>query len=215
MKKALIVFQKNKILGKVKTRLAESIGNEVALVCYTQMIEFTHQQLLNTEADIHLFYSDFFEPTTLDNCQTHIQTGNDLGERMFNAFKEMKSIGYSQVVIIGTDCLELTSEMINDAFKALNSTDYVLGPAFDGGYYLLGLTELNDELFLNKEWSNDKVFQTTIDVIQQQNKTVFLLEKLNDIDTFEDLIAYQEKTGTVLFKQHLISTNEILPRNNS
>jgi len=199
LKKALIVFQKNKILGKVKTRLAETIGDEKALVCYAQMIEFTYQQLLNVEADIHLFYSDFVEPTTLDNCQTHIQTGNDLGERMFNAFKEMKCIGYNQVVIIGSDCLELTRRLINEAFESLNTYDYVLGPALDGGYYLLGLNELSESLFLNKEWSNRFVFQSTIDTIQQQNKTVFLLDRLSDIDTFEDLKAYQEKTGNNLF----------------
>lgn len=199
MKKALIVFQKNKILGKVKTRLAETIGGEKALDCYSQMIAYTHQQLSNVEADIHIYYSEFIEPSPHQNWHVQTQKGEDLGEKMYNAFLDLKSNIYDQVVIIGTDCLELTSEIINNAFTALSSSDYVLGPANDGGYYLLGLTELNDVLFLNKEWSNDKVFQTAIDVIQQQNKTVFLLGKLSDIDTFEDLRAYQEKTGNNLF----------------
>jgi len=199
MKKALIVFQKNRILGKVKTRLAETIGDEKALHCYSHMIAYTHQQLQKVDTDIHLYFSEFIESVPHQNWHVQTQKGDDLGEKMYNAFLDLKSNGYDQVVIIGTDCLELTSEIINNAFKALNSTDYVLGPANDGGYYLLGLTELNDVLFLNKEWSNDQVFQTTIDSIQQQNKTVFLLDKLNDIDTFEDLKAYQEKTGNFLF----------------
>lgn len=199
MKKAVIVFQKNRILGKVKTRLAETIGDEKALDCYSHMIAYTHEQLQKVDADIHLYFSEFIEPSPHQNWHFQTQKGDDLGEKMNNAFLDLKSNCYDQVVIIGTDCLELTSEMINDAFKALNSSDYVLGPANDGGYYLLGLTELNDVLFLNKAWSNDKVFQTTIDAIQQQNKTVFLLEKLSDIDTFEDLRAYQEKTGNILF----------------
>ena len=215
MKKAVIVFQKNRILGKVKTRLADSIGDEAALDCYSHMIAFTHHQLLNVKADINLFYSEFVEPTSKENWQSHVQKGNDLGERMHNAFKNLKSKGYDQVIIIGTDCLELTSKIINNAFTALNSTDYVLGPATDGGYYLLGLTELSDLLFLNKEWSNSQVFQTTYEAIQQQNKTVFLLEKLSDIDTFEDLRAYQEKTGNILFEQHIRSTNKIIPVNKS
>jgi rSAM/selenodomain-associated transferase 1 len=164
------------------------------------MIAYTHEQLQKVDADIHLYFSEFIEPSPHQNWHVQTQKGDDLGEKMNNAFLDLKSNGYDQVVIIGTDCLELTSEIINNAFTALNSTDYVLGPANDGGYYLLGLTELVDELFLNKEWSNDKVFQTTIDVIQQQNKTVFLLEKLSDIDTFEDLRAYQEKTGNILFE---------------
>jgi len=201
MKKALIVFQKNRILGKVKTRLAETIGDKKALDCYSHMIAYTHEQLANVEADIHLYFSEFIEPSPPQNWHVQTQKGEDLGEKMNNAFLDLKSNGYDQVVIIGTDCLELTSEIINNAFTALNSTDYVLGPANDGGYYLLGLTELVDELFLNKEWSNDKVFQTTIDVIQQQNKTVFLLDRLSDIDTFEDLKAYQEKTGNILYQQ--------------
>lgn len=199
MKKALIVFQKNKILGKVKTRLAETIGDEKALYCYSHMIAYTHQQLQKVDADIHLYFSEFIESVPHQNWHVQTQKGEDLGEKMYNAFLDLKSNIYDQVVIIGTDCLELTSEIINNAFTALSSSDYVLGPANDGGYYLLGLTELNDVLFLNKEWSNDQVFQTTIDNIQQQNKTVFLLDKLNDIDTFEDLKAYQEKTGNFLF----------------
>jgi rSAM/selenodomain-associated transferase 1 len=199
MKKALIVFQKNAILGNVKTRLAQTIGEEVALSCYFEMIKSTHQQLLKVEADIFLYYSDFIESTLAQNWPTRLQNGKDLGERMYNAFKELKSIGFEQVVIIGTDCLELTSIIINQAFATLSSHDYVLGPATDGGYYLLGLTELTDSLFLNKEWSNESVFQTAIDTIKKENKTVFLLEKLSDIDNYTDLIAYQEKTGKILF----------------
>ena len=199
MKKALIVFQKNRILGKVKTRLAETIGDEKALDCYSQMIAYTYEQLQKVDADIHLYFSEFIESVPHQNWHVQTQKGEDLGEKMYNAFLELKSVGYDQVLIIGTDCLELTSEIINNSFIALNSSDYVLGPATDGGYYLLGLTELNDVLFLNKEWSNDKVFQTAIDVIQQQNKTVFLLGKLSDIDDFNDLKSYQEKTGNIAF----------------
>ncbi len=201
MKKALIVFQKNRTLGKVKTRLAESIGEEAALECYSQMIDFTHNVLSSSDADVHLYFSDFIEPTIFQNWQSHVQTGNDLGAKMHTAFRELKSLGYDQVVIIGTDCLELTRELIHKAFESLISFDYVLGPATDGGYYLLGLNELSDSLFLNKEWSNSQVFQTTIDTIKQQNKTVFLLDKLNDIDNFNDLKSYQEKTGITLFYQ--------------
>ena len=116
MKKAVIVFQKNRILGKVKTRLADSIGDEAALLYYSQMIEFTHQLLLKVDAEIHLFYAEFVEPTSKENWQSHVQKGNDLGERMHNAFKNLKSMGYDQVIIIGTDCLELTSKIINNAF---------------------------------------------------------------------------------------------------
>jgi len=198
MKKAVIVFQKNRILGKVKTRLAAAIGDDASLSCYSHMIEYTHQQLSNVEADIHIYYSEFIEPSPHQNWHVQTQKGEDLGDKMNNAFLDLKSNGYDQVIIIGTDCLELNNELIHEAFESLNSTDYVLGPATDGGYYLLGLTELNDVLFLNKAWSNDKVFQTAIDTIQQQNKTVFLLEKLSDIDTFDDLRAYQEKTGNII-----------------
>jgi rSAM/selenodomain-associated transferase 1 len=198
MKKAIIVFQKNLLLGKVKTRLAETISDEAALDCYSQMISFTHEQLVKVDADIHLYFSEFIEPTAPQNWQVQVQKGDDLGEKMYNAFLDLKFLGYDQVVIIGTDCLELTTKIINNSFASLNSCDFVLGPANDGGYYLLGLNELSDSLFLNKEWSNSEVFQTTRKSILQQNKTVFLLEKLSDIDTFEDLRAYQEKTGNNL-----------------
>ncbi len=105
---------------------------------------------INVDADIHLYFTQnllnlhLYRKLALSNSKR----SNDLRRKECTMLLEnLKSLGYDQVVIIGTDCLELTSKIINNAFIALNSSDYVLGPANDGGYYLLGLTELNDVLF--------------------------------------------------------------------
>lgn len=201
MKRALIVFQKNQILGKVKSRLAATIGNELALDCYSQMVKYTHDQIRHSIADVCIFFSESEENQNIENWDLNIQEGDDLGSRMFNAFKKIKNRQYDQLVIIGTDCLELTSLHIDQAFKSLKSNDYVIGPATDGGYYLLGLNQLNESIFSNKKWSTDSVFESTLKDIKNQHQTVFLLDRLNDIDDYYDLLDYQNRTGKIILKK--------------
>ena len=116
-----------------------------------------------------------------------MQKGNDLGEKMKNAFKEILSLDYEKIVIIGTDCADLDENILNEAFEKLNEFDFVLGPANDGGYYLLGQKSSADELFEDIEWSTEKVLQQTIDKIDVRDKSYFLLKVLTDIDNISDL----------------------------
>ena len=110
---------------------------------------------------------------------------------MKNAFKEGFRAGYSCIVIIGSDCLELTGYHIAKAFDNLENSNVVVGPATDGGYYLLGMTELFERLFENKKWSTDSVFHDTIENLTESNSKFSLLEQLNDIDTESDLQSSQ------------------------
>ena len=189
MKKALIIFQKNAELGKVKTRLAKDVGNEKALEIYNYLTNFTHDLIQKLVVDKFLFYSDYLpENQNLpENYQLEIQTGNDLGERMFNAFKEVKSLGYDSVAIIGTDCIELTMEILEMAFDKLENTDFVIGPAIDGGYYLLGSTKLGKSIFMDKAWSSNTVFSDTIKNFKEIKACYYVLPTLSDIDTIDDL----------------------------
>lgn len=196
-KKAIIVFQKNKELGKVKTRLAKDVGDEKALRYYTVMIEHTHEQLKKVEANVIIYYSAFIPEFEESNFQQKVQHGEDLGIRMMNAFQEVKDLGYQQIVIIGTDCLEMNDFILNKAFEALNDSDFVIGPATDGGYYLLGLNEVLPSLFIDRSWSNEHVFQNAIDSISAEHKSVSVLPTLNDIDNLEDLKAYESNFGEI------------------
>ncbi len=188
--KLLIIFYRNPELGKVKTRLAAAVGDEKALAIYLKLATHTREVALASDFDRVVYYSHHVD--TEDNWQENsfhkkLQVGNDLGIRMYNAFENAFRDGYAHVCIIGTDCLELTSEILSAAFEQLKAHDVVIGPARDGGYYLLGMKQLHKDLFANKEWSTNTVAKRTIVDFQNLNLTYSKLATLSDIDREEDL----------------------------
>lgn len=188
-KNALLIFIKNPVLGKVKTRLAASIGDKNALKIYYRLLEQTRCETQTLACDKLLFYSEKIEndawPAT--NYQKYVQEKGDLGLKMKVAFQKAFESGYEKVLIIGSDCAELKKEHIEMAFEALEKHDVVVGPANDGGYYLIGFQRLINEVFLNKTWSTAEVLNSTLQDLERLNKTYFLLPELIDVDNFEDL----------------------------
>jgi uncharacterized protein len=195
MKKAIIIFVRNPELGKVKTRLAKQIGDELTLQVYTELLLHTRDTTCNLDCDKFVFYSENIEDNDIwdaDRFEKKLQEGDNLGDRMMLAFFELFQQGYSKVVIIGSDCPELTSFVIEDAFDKLDLHEVVIGPSTDGGYYLLGLTHLLPDLFKDKEWSTDKVLAETIKDIVRLKRSSYFLTELADIDTAEDLHRFQQ-----------------------
>lgn len=185
-----MVFAKNPELGKVKTRLAETIGHEKALAVYLKLLEHTYAIADKIFADKAVFYSDRVEEfDILDYYKfpKFLQRGKDLGERMDRAFGEAFAQGYEKVVVIGSDCYELTSEIIADAFELLSDHNVVLGPAKDGGYYLLGMDRHYSHLFRDKKWSTSDVLLDTILDIKKMKRSYTLLPTLSDVDEEKDL----------------------------
>jgi rSAM/selenodomain-associated transferase 1 len=138
----LMVFIKNPVLGKVKTRLAKSIGDEKALHVYHLLLDHTQKTVRRINTDKAVYYSDYINEDDIwknAEFQKFVQLGDNLGKRMSKAFLESFKMGYKKVVIIGGDCFELNEKIINDAFKILEENEVALGPAKDGGYYLLGM----------------------------------------------------------------------------
>lgn len=188
----LIIFVKNPEIGRVKTRLAKIIGDEQALSIYQKLLLYTKEITKGLNADKAVYYSEHIDNNDLwDNMlfSKHLQRGDDLGERMQNAFAEAFAQGKERVIIIGSDCLELETYMIKEAFAVLESNDVVLGPAKDGGYYLIGMTAFLPTLFEDKNWSTDDLLMDTILDLKKMNAKYYLLKTLNDIDTIEDLKA--------------------------
>ena len=187
---ALIIFIKNPELGKVKTRLATSVGNKNALIIYNYLLDHTREISSELELEKYLFYDEkinFNDNWPNEQYKKHIQTGKDLGEKMQNAFQTAFQNGHSQVVIIGSDCLELNTYLIIQAFKNLENHDFVIGPAIDGGYYLLGMKSLETCLFENKNWSTNTVAAETLNDFRLLQKGFCILPELSDIDTENDL----------------------------
>jgi hypothetical protein len=185
----LIIFIKNPISGKVKTRLADAIGNEKALEVYHQLLTITRSVVEEVNCTRHLFYSDEIENDKWDNDKfnKHVQEGDSLGSRMKNAFTQVFALGAKKALIIGSDCPHITSELLNTGFEILSEKDVVIGPAKDGGYYLLGMKEPLPFLFDEKEWSTDTVFEDTVVDLMENRLTYGRLPQLSDVDTIYDL----------------------------
>ena len=188
----LIVFVKNIKLGKVKTRLAKTIGNEAAFIIYKELVKVTENATQHLNSDKHIYFSDAVIDSKWPNDFKTVQEGNDLGERMQHAFEQGFDQGYEHIVLIGSDLPSISTEIIQKGFKALQNNSVVFGPAEDGGYYLIGLSKMHTTIFQNKPWSTGNLLNITLEELKQQNIDVSLIETLNDIDTFEDLKQYPE-----------------------
>lgn len=190
----LIIFIKNAIKGKVKTRLAKDLGDSQALEIYQQLLEHTYSISQDLNIDRVVYYSEAIEENDIWNPADYnkaVQKGNDLGERMSNAFKRGFQEGYSSICIIGSDCYDLSSKVIEEAFRKLNARDFVIGPANDGGYYLIGMNQYFPKIFENKIYSTSNVFKDAIDEIKKHQKSYFVLPELTDIDDITDLKKFQ------------------------
>lgn len=196
MTSLLIVFIKNPQKGRVKTRLAQSVGEERALEIYKKLLDHTRKVARDVAVNKQVWYSQFIpENDAWDKAQFEkkLQRGGNLGERMQNAFREAFTEDYSKVVIIGSDCAEITAEIIDQAYRKLEDYDLVVGPSADGGYYLLGMNHFYPELFDDIAWSTSDVLSATLEKAAKLNLSSALLPKLNDVDNRKDWLAVKDK----------------------
>ncbi|GBF21401.1 MULTISPECIES: TIGR04282 family arsenosugar biosynthesis glycosyltransferase [Arenibacter] len=187
-KDLLIIFTRNPELGKCKTRLAATVGDGIALNIYKFLLDHTKNITQGLNFRKWVCYSDdIWENDIWDKSvyEKKVQSGNDLGERMYNAFKEGFNAGHERIIIIGSDMYDLNENDLLEAFQLLDQHDYVIGPAIDGGYYLLGMKVLSPNLFKDKTWGTDTVLKATLEDLK--NKNYSLLAPKNDIDYFEDI----------------------------
>ena len=187
-KSLLLIFTRNPELGKCKTRLAATVGNRLALNIYNFLL--AHTVKITKEANVakHVYYSEeIWENDIWDNSFFYkkLQKGSDLGERMANAFQEGFLAKFEKICIIGSDMYDLNQNDIANAFSILDTNNFVIGPANDGGYYLLGMNAYNAKLFKNKKWGTETVLRDTLSDLK--NEKVHLLETRNDIDIYEDI----------------------------
>lgn len=186
----IIIFYRNSVKGKVKTRLAARLGSDTALEIHSRLSALTKNVAAPAAADKVVFYdhqvlqNDLWEDNIFLKCQ---QSGEELGSRMFESFHWAFRQGYKKVVIIGTDCPGITPKLLESALQHLDQYPVVIGPAVDGGYYLLGLRQMLPELFTGIAWGTDQVFEHTVRKLKMLGHLYHSLEVLRDIDRPEDL----------------------------
>lgn len=196
----LIVFTRYPIPGKTKTRLIPALGAAGAANLHRQMTEHTLAQVRQLRADgvaIEIHYAG----TKIDreladwlgaDLVYRSQGDGDLGDRMALSIKTAVQTGHDRVIIIGTDCPGLNAEVLQLAFQQLRDRDLVLGPAIDGGYYLIGMQRFIPELFVGISWGTSVVRQQTIEIATKLGLSMGDLPLLADIDRPEDLPIWEQ-----------------------
>ncbi len=205
MNRHLIIFVKNPELGKVKTRIAATAGDAQALTIYQHLLGISQSNIHKLDCKVHIYYSSFIDDQDLfngANMNKNIQVAGDLGEKMKSAFRDIfdqisGTVARAKVVIMGSDCPDLTSKMIGQAFDNLEKHNVVIGPTFDGGYYCIGMDDFYPELFTDVIWSTADVYSKTIQNTEKQKLTYIKLPTLHDIDHEEDWIAYQRRINSI------------------
>ncbi|HCI72813.1 MAG TPA: glycosyltransferase [Balneola sp.] len=192
-KNKIIVFVKNAISGKVKTRLAKTIGKDEALRVYLRLLAITKEEVSKVRAEKEVWYAwEVSENDIWDEnyFKKKVQIEGDLGEKMKDAFKKSFDSGGEKIVLIGSDCPTLTNEVLEQAFNELNTSDVVFGPSEDGGYYLIGMSSYNPEVLEGIDWSTEKVMEQTEAKAKLNGIKLTKLKYLNDIDTEQDWKEY-------------------------
>ncbi len=202
----ILLFVKSPATGKVKTRLAAEIGEDAALRFYRCFVEDLLSMIAIVNGQLRLC---FHPPEAMSQMRQWLgdrhsytpQRGRDLGDKMKNGFIDAFEEGFTKVVIIGSDIPDLPEEFLRQAFNRLDSSDAVIGPSSDGGYYLIGFSRDSflAEAFDDIAWSTSEVFDQTRIKLDAHRLTVHLLPQWHDVDTREDLQELIARTGNGTF----------------
>ena len=190
MDRAILVFSKSADADTVKTRLRSVISDENCVSLAMALLQDTIAKILLIDADRYLYLNGSGALTFSPAIPVQAQSGGDLGDRMLNAFEESLR-RYAKVLIIGTDSPFFPPQILEQAFAGLDSHDVVLGPAEDGGYYLIGLKESIPRIFAGIPWGTPTVLKRTLSILQ--GRSVMLLPGAFDIDEPKDLERFQSE----------------------
>jgi rSAM/selenodomain-associated transferase 1 len=200
-KSCLIILVKNMVRGRVKRRLAQSIGSENAMLLYQHLMKKICDEVRDFPVYKFVYYSDFLETDELWDQQffeKKVQVKGNLGVRMQKAFDECFEAGFERVILIGSDIINLNKKTLKEAFDQLQEADVVLGPAFDGGYYLIGMNQKYNFLFQDKPWGTSSVFIRTLRDCIENDLICKLTPELSDLDRISDL-KYLEPEDKIKF----------------
>lgn len=195
----LIIFTRYPESGKAKTRLIPALGAEGAAALHCRMADHTLLQVQALQLQHPLCVEVRFAGGNRDlmrrwlgnDLMYTVQGEGDLGDRMGRSLQSAFNSGVNRTLIIGTDCPDLNASLLEQAFCELQQHDLVLGPASDGGYYLIGLRSWIPQLFVNIEWSTASVLERSLAIAEELNLSVALLPVLSDVDYPADLEIWE------------------------
>jgi uncharacterized protein len=201
--KRVLLFVRAPELGRVKTRLGEKMDNATVLLLYRCFVEDIVQTLTTGGYNITVCFYPRHQKSTVQEWMGHTmhiqaQTGRGLGAKMRNAFANVFATNVGQAVLIGSDFPDLDIDVIHEAFFGLQKRDVVIGPAKDGGYYLIGFRKetFDGDIFSGVDWGTKHVYQQTLQGIHDAGLNSHTLTVWQDIDTYEDLIAFYHRSHT-------------------
>ena len=188
----IIIFAKNYEVIDVKTRLSKDLSKEIVKEFYKACIEDVISTVRKVNSKFFLYW---YPEINYSYPSGYIQKGNDLGERMYNAFIKLFESDYNRLILIGTDIPHINEAILIEAIVSLNNFDYVIGKAKDGGYYLIGTKKdkIDFKVFENIPWSTRVVFDKTIKNFEKLNYSYKILGELYDLDTYNDLVKFYKE----------------------
>lgn len=222
MNERLLIFTRFPSAGEVKTRLIADLGADRATALHEAMTRWTitwAEQLAATHSvavEIHGVgaSADDFQDRFGFQTPFHHQASGDLGALMLKAFSDSRRRGARRTVLVGTDCPKLDASRAAAAFDALTRCDLVLGPAWDGGYYLVGLREPIPTLFQDISWGTDTVFERTVRIAERAGMSICVLDSLPDVDRVEDLPHWTKAAGLPILPLHPDRISVVIPARN-
>ncbi len=207
-KRVILLFIKGPIKGLVKSRLAVDLGQDAALELYRNFVLDSIETIRKTGCAFRIFFYPAWTRHAVTvllgpQYQCMAQEGRDLGERMEHAFSRVFSEGWHRAVLMGSDIPDLTADVILDAFESLQANDVVIGPAEDGGYYLIGFNDSTfaPRIFNGIAWSTNTVFPATIEKLKSYPARIHFAPRWRDVDTVDDLRALYERTKDTAFHE--------------
>ena len=200
-KNLVIVFVRPLKPGTVKTRLSRELGDQHTLTLYEAMVADVLQMARRSRATTWLALAEdgpVPEPWVADKQifqrDEGVENCTGLGARMVSAFADAFAAGYERICVIGSDCLYITSDLLDVAFEAMDEPEsVVVGPADDGGYYLIGMNDLMPELFEGRTYSHAHVFKELLERVKEVDAQLVILPTFGDIDTMSDLRTFVQR----------------------
>ncbi len=185
------IFAKPPVEGKVKTRLIPDIGVSSATAVYRYCLAFTLGLIQSSTLDYEIWLSEAGEDPLFEGLNCRIQQGDDLGIRMHHALNHrLQTHPSDTVLLIGSDCLDLSVQHLNQAIEHLSTHDLILLPSYDGGFAMIACRVINRSIFDDVLWSSPEVLQQTLTNANRLGYRIHLLESVRDIDTLDDLNHY-------------------------